>query len=106
MERAPVPGDSMKRRIGGVAANDRPFVIVRSFNNMPPSFPSHSSFRILVPATTANLGPGFDCLGMALSLYNEIEVMPLDASPDSADIVEIEGEGALELPCDDRNMIV
>ena len=74
---------------------------------MPPSFrASHSPFRIVVPATTANLGPGFDCLGMALSLYNEIEVMPLDAPPDSAEIVEIEGEGSLELPCDDRNMIV
>jgi homoserine kinase len=64
------------------------------------------SFRVIVPATTANLGPGFDCLGMALSLYNEIEVIPLDAPPDSTDIVEIEGEGSLELPCDDRNMIV
>jgi homoserine kinase len=66
----------------------------------------HSPFRILVPATTANLGPGFDCLGMALSLYNEVEVTPLDAPPDSTDIVEIEGEGASELPRDDRNMIV
>ncbi len=64
------------------------------------------SFRVIVPATTANLGPGFDCLGMALSLYNEIEVIPLDAPPDSTDIVEIEGEGASELPRDDRNMIV
>src|SRR5512139_2053091 len=63
-------------------------------------------FRILVPATTANLGPGFDCLGMALTLYNEIEVKPLDAPLNSTDIVEIEGEGASELPCDDRNMIV
>jgi homoserine kinase len=65
-----------------------------------------SSFKILVPATTANLGPGFDCLGMALALYNEIEVIPLDAPPDSTEIVEIEGEGSLELPGDDRNMIV
>ncbi len=81
---------------------------------MPPSFrtpPPHgdaspSTFRILVPATTANLGPGFDCLGMALSLYNEVEVTLLDTPPDSSEIVEIEGEGALELPCDDRNMIV
>ncbi len=64
------------------------------------------SFRVIVPATTANLGPGFDCLGMALSLYNEIEVIPLATPPDSTDIVEIEGEGSLELPCDDRNMIV
>ena len=27
--------------------------------------------KIKVPATSANLGPGFDCLGLALSLYNE-----------------------------------
>lgn len=30
--------------------------------------------KVRVPATTANIGPGFDCLGMALSLYNTIEV--------------------------------
>lgn len=30
-------------------------------------------FRLRVPATTANLGPGFDCIGMALSLHNEIQ---------------------------------
>ena len=29
--------------------------------------------RVLVPATTANLGPGFDCLGMALDLYNTFQ---------------------------------
>ncbi|MBE9223330.1 homoserine kinase [Cyanobacterium stanieri LEGE 03274] len=33
----------------------------------------HNSMVIRVPATTANMGPGFDCLGMALSLYNEFE---------------------------------
>jgi homoserine kinase len=43
---------------------------------------------------------------MALSLYNEIEVIPFHTLPDPTDIVEIEGEGASELPCDDRNMIV
>ena len=36
---------------------------------------------VKVPATTANLGPGFDCLGLALPIYNEITVeetvMPL-----------------------------
>ncbi|MCO1603544.1 homoserine kinase [Desulfosporosinus nitroreducens] len=31
-------------------------------------------FRIKIPATSANLGPGFDCLGMALQLYNTITV--------------------------------
>lgn len=35
--------------------------------------------RVRVPATTANLGPGFDCLGMALSLYNELEFEISDA---------------------------
>ena len=30
--------------------------------------------KIKIPATTANLGPGFDCLGAALSLYNEFEI--------------------------------
>ena len=32
--------------------------------------------RVQVPATTANLGPGFDCLGMALELYNTVEITP------------------------------
>lgn len=31
------------------------------------------SFTVRVPATTANIGPGFDCLGMALTLYNEAD---------------------------------
>ena len=29
---------------------------------------------VKVPATTANIGPGFDCLGMALPLYNTITI--------------------------------
>lgn len=33
-------------------------------------------FKVIVPATTANLGAGLDCLGLALSLYNEIEIIP------------------------------
>jgi homoserine kinase len=34
-----------------------------------------------VPATTANLGPGFDCLGMALQLYNTIELEVAGSAP-------------------------
>jgi len=30
------------------------------------------SCRVRVPATTANIGPGFDCLGLALDLWNEV----------------------------------
>jgi homoserine kinase len=76
----------------------------------------HSAIRIQIPATTANLGPGFDCLGMALSLYNEIEIemlqaddnpplMPLDYRPAGAYEIFIDGEGSIELPRDVGNLI-
>jgi homoserine kinase len=56
---------------------------------------------VRVPATVANLGPGFDSFGLALSMYNEIEV-DTDAPPGIA----IDGEGADELPRDDTNLVV
>jgi len=46
--------------------------------------------RVRVPASTANLGAGFDTLGMALGLYNEVEV---ERAADGLHLV-IEGEGA------------
>lgn len=59
--------------------------------------------RILVrtPATVANLGPGFDCLGLALDLWNEMEV---STSGDHLKIV-IEGEGRDDLPVNETNTI-
>ena len=33
------------------------------------------TMKIKVPATTANLGSGFDCVGLALDLWNEIEIV-------------------------------
>ncbi len=59
------------------------------------------SFRVRVPATTANLGPGFDCLGMALDLWNEVDVT---AAGDSLQIT-IAGEGQSVLPTDRTNAI-
>lgn len=56
--------------------------------------------RVRVPATTANLGAGFDCLGLALGLYNEVDT----EAADSLDIV-IEGEGATDLPTDRGNLV-
>jgi homoserine kinase len=50
------------------------------------------SFVVRAPATTANLGPGFDCAGAALDLWNELHVDDGDFA------VEIEGDGADELP--------
>lgn len=57
---------------------------------------------IRVPATTANLGPGFDVLGMALSIWNEAEVTA--AGEDVT--IAIEGFGAGEFPADARNLVV
>ena len=53
------------------------------------------SIRVRAPATTANLGPGFDCAGAALDLWNELEVTP---AADGDPVVTLEGEGADELP--------
>lgn len=39
-----------------------------------------SAVTVTVPATTANLGPGFDCIGAALTLYNELKFTRLDSS--------------------------
>lgn len=54
--------------------------------------------RARVPASSANLGPGFDTLAVALGLYVEVEVEPADALT-----VRSEGEGA-ELPADASHM--
>lgn len=35
--------------------------------------------RVRVPASSANIGPGFDCLGLALNMYNEAEFIPIDS---------------------------
>lgn len=53
-----------------------------------------------VPATSANLGPGFDCFGLALDLCNEVTV-DTDAEPG----VTWEGEGAEELPTDGSDLV-
>ena len=58
--------------------------------------------RVIVPATTANMGPGFDTLGMALGLYNIVE---LESTTDGRITVSVEGEGAGELPCDESNLV-
>jgi len=47
--------------------------------------------RVRVPATSANLGPGFDALGLALALYDDVEVR---AVSDAGAAVEVTGEGA------------
>ncbi len=63
-----------------------------------------SRVRVVVPATTANLGPGFDCLGLALGLYNTVELIAMPAEEPVQ--VEASGEGEMVVPLDDTNMIL
>ena len=55
-----------------------------------------------VPASSANLGPGYDTLGIALSLYDTVEVEVTRSGLE----VEIFGEGADELPRDGSHLVV
>jgi homoserine kinase len=60
---------------------------------------------VRVPATSANLGPGYDALGLALQLYDEVrvEVLPT-AAPGVVDL-EVEGEGAGQVPLDATHLV-
>lgn len=59
---------------------------------------------VTAPASTSNLGPGFDCLGLALGLRNELTLELHDAS--GSVMVEVEGAGADDLPRGEQNMLV
>ncbi|RKN40931.1 homoserine kinase [Streptomyces hoynatensis] len=61
-----------------------------------------AAVRVRVPATSANLGPGFDALGLALGLYDDVVVRVADAGLH----VDIAGEGAGTLPRDEDNLLV
>jgi homoserine kinase len=59
-----------------------------------------------VPATTANLGAGFDALAMALDLATQIEVRCLPATTEPDVHVEVRGEGQGQLPSGRRNRFI
>jgi len=60
------------------------------------------SVTVRVPATSANLGPGFDTLGLALSLYDELTVTAVD---EPGVLVDVHGIGAGEVPTDETNLV-
>lgn len=77
-------------------------------------------YEVRVPATSANLGPGFDCLGLALSLYNtitveteartqvpktNIKVRPDQASPVNTLQIECTGPYAQGITADENNLV-
>src|SRR5262249_28827643 len=55
-----------------------------------------------VPASSANLGPGFDSLGLAVGLYDEIVV----ETTESGLVVEVEGEGSGQVPLSPDHLVV
>lgn len=58
--------------------------------------------RVVVPATSANLGPAFDCAGLALGVEDELVAM---VSDDPGVLIEVTGEGAGELPTDATHLV-
>ncbi len=69
---------------------------------MKPTFKAQS-IQVQVPATSANLGPGFDSLGLALSMHDRYIAQVLD---EQIIDVDISGEGALDLPRNEKNLVI
>jgi len=63
---------------------------------------AHREVRVRVPASSANLGPGFDTLALALGRYDEV----LASTADDGLVVEVAGEGAGEVPLDEQHLVV
>jgi homoserine kinase len=61
-----------------------------------------SCVTVTVPATTANLGPGFDCIGAALTLYNEFKFTRLDKG---GVIISATGAEAEKVKTDESNLV-
>jgi homoserine kinase len=59
--------------------------------------------QVSVPATSANLGPGFDSLGLALDLRDRYAAQVLD---DATFDVDVSGEGSAEVKTDKNNLVI
>ena len=60
------------------------------------------SVTVRVPASSANLGPGFDSLGLALGIYDEVTATVTDADL----VIDIEGEGSDSVRRDEGHLVV
>jgi homoserine kinase len=63
-----------------------------------------SSVTVTVPATTANIGPGFDCLGAALTLQNRFVFKAIEGPPGTVTI-QVEGEEAERVATNANNLV-
>ncbi len=66
--------------------------------------PATSTITVTVPATTANLGPGFDCIGAALSLYNSFQFSRLEPSATEKLKITVTGLEAAKVKTDESNL--
>jgi homoserine kinase len=66
------------------------------------SFSTGPRVTVRVPATSANLGPGFDSLGLALDLCDEVTA---EATSGTAVTVEVQGEGEGTVALDERHLV-
>lgn len=69
---------------------------------MKPTFKAQP-VQVQVPATSANLGPGFDCLGLALTMQDRYMAQVMDESGVDIDVT---GEGAQSVPTTDKNLVI
>ena len=69
---------------------------------MKPTFKAQP-MQVQVPATSANLGPGFDCLGLALTMFDRYIAQVQDESGVDVDVT---GEGADHVARNDKNLVI
>ena len=69
---------------------------------MKPTFKAQP-VQVQVPATSANLGPGFDCLGLALNMHDRYMAQVMDEQGVDIDVA---GEGADSVPTSDKNLVI
>lgn len=81
--------EKMRRRIAARVAVEE--------DNLTP----RNKVTVRVPATSANVGPGYDCIGLAVDLWSEVTVSRADKFEITA-----EGEGADQMPKDETNLLV
>ncbi|GAB2991238.1 homoserine kinase [Amycolatopsis acidiphila] len=64
-----------------------------------------TSFKVTVPASSANLGPGFDALGLALGLHDVIEVQVIEAGL-KVEVIDAGAGGVEDVPTDETHLVV
>lgn len=69
---------------------------------MKPTFKAQP-MQVQVPATSANLGPGFDCLGLAVTMHDRYMAQVMDEPGVDVDVT---GEGAESVPTTDKNLVI